>query len=1146
MQNADGKTRSAAALQRRSSGQSPDHSGETDALFGKTPARPFFQAKLSVNQPGDAYEQEADHVADQVVQRLAEGKSQTPAAEKGNSEAPPGIQRLSITPLQRSAMPALAPATIQAKCAGCEQEDKLQKKEEEEPEVQPKLQRKPVFDSAAPPPPGDGGDDASSASGLPYIQRKPIFESAAPEEGGAEIQRKEQPGWGALQMKCADCAAEEEKGNVQREAAEGGAPTPSADFASRLQSSKGGGSPLPADVSSSMGEAMGADFSNVRVHTGGEAAGMSNSIQAQAFTHGNDVYFNEGKYNPGSSDGQRLLAHELVHTVQQGGGIKRKPAEQQKDEAVELTGKEPETKDAGVQPEQAPSPPAAAPEPKIEEIPDAAIQAKAIETPVLQRADDQEDVQRKPAITTTTGAPKVQRGLWSSITNAVSSLASSIDPRQWLNRAAMNIPGFRLVTVIIGYNPIIQEDVPRTAENFIGGFLGLLGPIGNALFAKLQETNAISMALTWLDQQVTALGITLSYIGSLITRILDSISITDISGSISRALDILREPARRIMNFLGRLAEKIKEFIFRGALQLIGAPVDMVMGILNRAGNILRSIFEDPIGFIGNLVNAIKGGLMNFMQNIGRHLLNGMVNWLFGALQGAGIQLPQRWDLPGIFSLVMQVLNLTYQQGVRPRMVRFLGEAGVARLEQAFEFIRDVMTRGPIAIWERIREFLGNLREMVMDGIKSFVITRLVQAGITRLVSMFNPAGALIQAVMAIWNTIQFFIERAQQIASFVNAVFESISNIASGAIGTAATWIENALARAIPVILGFLARLIGLGNISEQIRNIIARVRAPIDAAIDRVVNWVVAQGRRLVGAVTGRGAAAPADNPNQNRPELAAVEQSIRSQGQEKGRDGEVSRGDADLIAANVRRDNPNAIGSITVVDGGATWKFEYVQRTESEIQVPKNSNEKGRDLIDKVADPLNPPEGYTFYDFDGGNFKIRRLPGKAEEGYIKLTITPRNVDGDGPNKGVENIMKEGAEEGSSNRISGSGALTRSLGGARPNHQAHHIIPDAVVRSHPLMQIAKNSGYNLDEAHNGIMMPCNDEGKNTTSNLPIHRGSHPLYNQEVSAYLTIQDARLRRSNLINDANVITTVVNEVEGRFRRSIESNSIPKLQ
>jgi hypothetical protein len=66
--------------------------------------------------------------------------------------------------------------------------------------------------------------------------------------------------------------------------------------------------------------AMGADFSGVRVHTGSEAAGLSQDLSAQAFTYGSDIYFNEGKYNPGSTDGQKLLAHELTHTVQQGGG----------------------------------------------------------------------------------------------------------------------------------------------------------------------------------------------------------------------------------------------------------------------------------------------------------------------------------------------------------------------------------------------------------------------------------------------------------------------------------------------------------------------------------------------------------------------------------------------------------------------------------------------------------------------------------------------------------------------------------------------------------------------------------------------------------------------------------------------------------
>lgn len=89
---------------------------------------------------------------------------------------------------------------------------------------------------------------------------------------------------------------------------------------SRLQSSKGSGKPLPSGTREHMEQSIGSDFSGVRVHTGGDAAEMNGDLQAQAFTHGKDIYFNSGKYDPASKDGQHLLAHELTHVVQQGGG----------------------------------------------------------------------------------------------------------------------------------------------------------------------------------------------------------------------------------------------------------------------------------------------------------------------------------------------------------------------------------------------------------------------------------------------------------------------------------------------------------------------------------------------------------------------------------------------------------------------------------------------------------------------------------------------------------------------------------------------------------------------------------------------------------------------------------------------------------
>ena len=129
-----------------------------------------------------------------------------------------------------------------------------------------------------------------------------------------------------IQTKCAACAHEEDK--IQRKPlmmkSEGGAPVATQALGSQLNSSKGSGSPLPSGTNSFMSNAFGTDFSNVRVHTDSKAQQMNQGLNARAFAHGSDIYFNSGEYNPGSSEGKRLLGHELTHVVQQGeGGLNR-------------------------------------------------------------------------------------------------------------------------------------------------------------------------------------------------------------------------------------------------------------------------------------------------------------------------------------------------------------------------------------------------------------------------------------------------------------------------------------------------------------------------------------------------------------------------------------------------------------------------------------------------------------------------------------------------------------------------------------------------------------------------------------------------------------------------------------------------------
>ena len=100
----------------------------------------------------------------------------------------------------------------------------------------------------------------------------------------------------------------------------------STDLESSIQSARGSGQSLDANLQESMGQAMGADFSGVKVHTDSQSDQLNKSIQAKAFTTGQDLFFRQGAYEPSSRGGQELIAHELTHVVQQNGGVQRKEA----------------------------------------------------------------------------------------------------------------------------------------------------------------------------------------------------------------------------------------------------------------------------------------------------------------------------------------------------------------------------------------------------------------------------------------------------------------------------------------------------------------------------------------------------------------------------------------------------------------------------------------------------------------------------------------------------------------------------------------------------------------------------------------------------------------------------------------------------
>jgi uncharacterized protein DUF4157 len=91
------------------------------------------------------------------------------------------------------------------------------------------------------------------------------------------------------------------------------------DVEATIAQTRGSGSSLDAGTADRIGPKLGSDLGDVRVHTDDTADALTSSVSAKAFTTGNDVYFAKGEYNPGSGEGQHLLAHELSHVVQQRG-----------------------------------------------------------------------------------------------------------------------------------------------------------------------------------------------------------------------------------------------------------------------------------------------------------------------------------------------------------------------------------------------------------------------------------------------------------------------------------------------------------------------------------------------------------------------------------------------------------------------------------------------------------------------------------------------------------------------------------------------------------------------------------------------------------------------------------------------------------
>lgn len=445
---------------------------------------------------------------------------------------------------------------------------------------------------------------------------------------------------------------------------------------------------------------------------------------------------------------------------------------------------------------------------------------------------------------------------------------------------ADQIPGFRLLTVILGRNPFTDQAVPRTAENLIHGFISLL-PGGDAIYEQLAESGVIAQAAGRIEGAIARLGITWELITGTFRAIWDGLSLDDlldVVGAFRRITDQFGAPLQRIFAFIGEVVEAVVTLI----MAAMNFPSDLLGHIVEQARSAMERIKEDPVAFLKNMLNALKAGVTSFFGNIVTHLTGGLVNWLTRGLGQLGITIPTDWSIGSVIKLVFDVLGLSVEHlweklGAkigRERVGRLRGM--LDRLSGVWEFIKDVQREGIGAVWRHLQAQLSNLWDTLLGAAKDWIMTTVIERAATWLLSLLDPTGimAVIRSFQAVFAAIQSAIEYIRDILRIVDDYVTTLAEIAVGNITRGAQKLEQGLANAIPVALGFLANLLGISNIPEKITEIIGRVREVVDQAIDWLLDRAIAMGQGILnslglgeqpaaeGAAAGSGA--PGTDPN------------------------------------------------------------------------------------------------------------------------------------------------------------------------------------------------------------------------------------------------------------------------------------------
>jgi hypothetical protein len=321
-------------------------------------------------------------------------------------------------------------------------------------------------------------------------------------------------------------------------------------------------------------------------------------------------------------------------------------------------------------------------------------------------------------------------------------------------------------------------------------------------------------------------------------------------------LHSLREKAKglvgRVLDAIDRFEKDPVKFILEGLLEILGIPPSAFWAVVAKIQKAVKDIADDPLKFAGNLLKAVGQGFSQFFDHILSHLLHGFIDWLTGGLASAGVTLPKDASVKSITTFILQLMGITWPR-IRKLLAKHIGEENVALIEKVYSIVANLITLGPEGIFEMIKEKLdpATILNQIIKAAVDYMVKAVVKAVSARIIMLFNPVGAILEALEAIYRVLKWIFVNAARIFRLVETIVNGIADIVAGSVGGLANAIESALAQLIAPVIDFLADYLGFGDLPTKVKDTIIEFQAWVEGVLDEVIGWLVAKGKELLAAL-------------------------------------------------------------------------------------------------------------------------------------------------------------------------------------------------------------------------------------------------------------------------------------------------------